>query len=411
MFEVKTNQEIGANLKKLILSKYRSCRKFCFDYVDLAYNLCDDPNVTRDDLVRKLTNRLSQILKGTKAIQIYDLPVFSKLLDVSCEEILTAGVVHKPISNRMTNYNIAFSKDPKDWEEYLSKKECMAAYADEFGKTIVDYALEFKNYRFLKFLIDNGYICFVSGDEVDNWRYGIDFGAKSLFKKRFESYNVQQELDENKTLRTQVIALALESNDDSVLENMKARELPPQYTVHPFCRNNITFSEFYDENYIDVIVKSKEKVFNYFCQEYYITDQRQRNQFKWLYPFFDKMIERAIIAKPERAGKLLDIAINYNKNLYDELKKEILRVAKLQRQFNYSKVGFSKIIEMVLQNFYLNEEKNYITFYAYAFKENPICGMVFSVDAKSSNENLQYKIGELNDYYNKIINIRENLIK
>ena len=109
MFEIKSNQEIGAYLKEVILSKYPSCRQFCVAYVDLTLDLQDDPNDIRSDEIRKLTNRLSQILKGVKAIQTYDLPVFSELLGISCEEMLTAGAVRKPILYRRTNYSFRFS--------------------------------------------------------------------------------------------------------------------------------------------------------------------------------------------------------------------------------------------------------------------------------------------------------------
>ena len=106
MFELKTNEEIGAYLKKLILSKYPSCRQFCVAYIDLTMDFSDDPQDQRSEEIRKLTNRLSQILKGKKSIQTYDLPIFSELLGVSCEQMLSAGAVAKPITNRRTNYNI-----------------------------------------------------------------------------------------------------------------------------------------------------------------------------------------------------------------------------------------------------------------------------------------------------------------
>ena len=138
MFELKTNEEIGAYLKKLILSKYPSCRQFCIAYIDLTIDFSDDPQDLRSDEIRKLTNRLSQILKGKKGIQTYDLPIFSELLGVSCEQMLSAGAVCKPITNRRTNYNIAFSTDERDWIEYINREDCIASYADEFGKTVVD---------------------------------------------------------------------------------------------------------------------------------------------------------------------------------------------------------------------------------------------------------------------------------
>ena len=69
MFELKTNEEIGAYLKKLILSKYPSCRQFCVAYIDLTMDFSDDPQDQHSEEIRKLTNRLSQILKGKKAFK------------------------------------------------------------------------------------------------------------------------------------------------------------------------------------------------------------------------------------------------------------------------------------------------------------------------------------------------------
>ena len=81
--------------------------------------------------------------------------------------MLSAGAVCKPITNRRTNYNIAFSTDERDWIEYINREDCIASYADEFGKTVVDYAIEFKNYGFIRFLIKNGYITLIS--DVLGW--------------------------------------------------------------------------------------------------------------------------------------------------------------------------------------------------------------------------------------------------
>lgn len=410
MFELKSNQEIGAYLRKLILSKYPSCRQFCIAYVDLTLHLDYDPNDIRSDEIRKLTNRLSQILKGIKAIQTYDLPVFSELLGISCEEILTAGAVCKPILYRRTNYNIAFSQDENDWKEYLAREDCIAAYADEFGKTVVDYALEFKNYKFLRFLMENGYIQFVFNEET--WSYGYNFGAKSLIKANsLERHTLENQFLQDNTLRTRLIALALESDDESVLEELHAREFPVQYTVAPYYSNDIKFAKYYDEKYIDTIVRAKDKVFAYFCQEYYVTSLREKDYCcKWIFPFFGAMIERAVNINAERALLLLDIAMAHNKELYDSLKKEIFRVAREQKQFR-SNVGFTEIIKDVMQDFNINEERNYVLFCDYWCRENSISGLVISVNAKSKEKEIQDKINKINELYNMIINIQDNIIK
>lgn len=407
MFELKSNQEIGAYLKKVILSKYPSCRQFCVAYVDLTLKIGDDPNDIRSDEIRKLTNRLSQILKGVKAIQTYDLPVFSELLGISCEEMLTAGAVRKPILYRRTNYNIAFSQDENDWKEYLAREDCIAAFADEFGKTVVDYALEFKNYKFLRFLMENGYIQFVSHEEI--WSFGYNFGAKSLIKdKPFERHTLENQFLQDSKLRTRLIALALESDDESVLEELHAREFPVQYTVVPHYCNAIKFADYYDENYIDAIVRAKDKVFYYFCQEYFVTSLQSKDyRCKWIFPFFGALIERVIKVNPERALLLSDIAIAHNREIYDSLRKEVFRVAKEQKQIR-SSVGFTEIIEDVLRDFHINEERNYISFYAYWCRGNLVSGLVISVNAKSKE--IQDKIDKINELHKMIINIQDNLI-
>lgn len=410
MFELKSNEAIGAYLKKAILSKYLSCRQFCVAYVDLTLDLQDDPNDMRSDEIRKLTNRLSQILKGVKAVQTYDLPVFSELLGISCEEMLTAGAVRKPILFRRTNYNIAFSHDVNDWKDYLAREDCIAAYADEFGKTVVDYALEFKNYKFLRFLMENGYIQFVSNEET--WEFGYNFGAKTSIKdKPLERHTLENQFLQDGSLRTRLIALALESDDESVLEELHAREFPVQYTVMPYRCDAIKFANFYDEKYIDAIVKANDKVFDYFCQEYYVTSLQAKDyRCKWLFPFFGAMIEKAVKENPGRALFLLDIAIAHNKKLYDDLRKEVFRVAKEQKQFR-SSVGIAEIIKDVLRDFHINEEKNYVTYYAYWCRGNSISGLVISVNAISEEREIQDKIDQINELHNMIINIQDNMIK
>ena len=94
MFTLADNEKIGAYLKRIINKKgYRSDRQF-------GKRCLEERNMpTDDEELRKMSNRLSQILNGKKGIQLEDLPVFSKLLDVSCEEILSAGKSFSVSSN------------------------------------------------------------------------------------------------------------------------------------------------------------------------------------------------------------------------------------------------------------------------------------------------------------------------
>jgi len=407
MFELKTNEEIGAYLKKLILSKYPSCRQFCVAYVDLTMDFSDDPQDQRSEEIRKLTNRLSQILKGKKSIQTYDLPIFSELLGVSCEQMLSAGAVAKPITNRRTNYNIAFSTDERDWIEYVNREDCIASYADEFGKTVVDYAIEFKNYGFIRFLIENGYITLISNDKkYDNF----NFGASTTLKVRpYEARTLQNELYKNKILRTQIISLALENNDYDILYEMRAREFPPQLTMNPMLPTSIKFGEYYDENFIEAILDSRTKAVQYFCEEYYV---EQKGEFLWMFPFLDKLIVAAVKKNSSKANMLLDAAIKHNEETYNALKKAILQVAKQNKADSYGNRSFQEVIVDVLGDYHISEEKNVISFYCYLQSDSArVATNIICADVKSKKPEIQSKIDRLNELYSQIINIENHLIK
>lgn len=408
MFELKTNEEIGAYLKKLILSKYPSCRQFCVAYIDLTMDFSNDPQDQRSEEIRKLTNRLSQILKGKKSIQTYDLPIFSELLGVSCEQMLSAGAVAKPITNRRTNYNIAFSTDERDWIEYVNREDCIASYADEFGKTVVDYAIEFKNYGFIRFLIENGYITLISDDKgyVD-----FNFGASTTLKVRpSEVKTFEHELYKNKILRTQIISLALENNDYDVLREMRAREFPPQLSMAYTSLQIVKFEEYYDENYIEAILSSGIEVVQYFCEEYYV--ETKWGNFLWIFPFLDKLIIKAVKESSSKANILLDAAIKHNEETYNALKKAILQVARQIKSDFYGNRSFQEVIVDVLRDYHISEEKNVISFYCYFPRDSAkVTTNIICADVKSKKPEIQSKIDRLNELYSQIINIENHLIK
>ena len=412
MFELKTNEEIGKYLKDLILTKYSSCRQFCIAYVDLTIDFSNDINDQRSEEIRKLTNRLSQILKGKKSIQTYDLPVFSELLDVSCEQMLSAGAISVPITNRRTNYNIAFSTDERDWIDYLNREDCIAAYADEFGKTVLDYALEFKNYGFIRFLINKGYITLVSG--TDNWKNSFNFGADTSIKPRNDGSNTfQYKFDYNVTFRTQIISLALQNNDYDVLYEMKAREIPPQYSVTPYNPSYTKFNDYYDAHFINAIIHSKLNVVKYFCEEYSIPCQWQGEIYSvWLYPFFGKLIEEAVKLKSNKLDLLLDTAIKHNEDIYNRLKKAILAVAKELKQNYFRNQSFQVVIKDALRDYRVNKDDNVVSFrYHFVKESDTILSNIVYVDVSSKNPDIQTKIDKLNELYTNIVDIENHLIK
>ena len=412
MFELKTNEEIGSYLRELILSKYPSCRQFCIAYVDMTFDFSNDIYDQRNEEIRKLTNRLSQILNGKKGIQTYDLPIFSQLLDVSCEQMLSAGASSVPITNRRTNYNIAFSTDERDWIDYFNRDDCIAAYADEFGKTVLDYALEFKNYGFIRFLIEKGYITLVSG--TDSWKNSFNFGADTSIKPRNDGSNTFQYIfDENVLFRTKIISLALENNDYNVLYEMKAREIPPQYSVTPFNSAYSKFNDYYDEHFVDTIIRSKSKVIKYFCEVYEIPCQWHGEIYSvWLYPFFGKLIKKAVESKSKNIDLLLDTAIKHNEDIYNRLKKGILAVAKKLKQNYFRNQSFQVVIKDALRDYQVNKDDNVVSYrYHFVKESDTIISNIICVDITSKNPEIQAKIDKLNELYTNIIDIENHLIK
>ena len=155
MFKVENNNaKIGMYLANIIEQKYDSKRAFCRAYIQATG---EEPT---SETITNMSNRLNQIMKGRKSIQTYDLPYFTELLGLSCEQILSAGECSAPTVKRVTNYSVACSKDPAEWERYINRADKLVLNSDEYGKTVLDYALEFGNYEFIKFLMDNKYIWF-----------------------------------------------------------------------------------------------------------------------------------------------------------------------------------------------------------------------------------------------------------
>lgn len=177
MFTIGTDgNKLGLHLREVIYKNYESVRQFCKAYLELR------DGETNDEEIRKLLNRFSQILKGTKRIQIDDLPYVTELLGISCEEVLSGGTVYIPVSNRVTNYDIAFSHDRDVWDRYMKREDKLFLNCDEYCKSVIDYALDFKNYDFIKYLMDEHYIWFV---DLSEWKsFGFSYGAGTSVKRR-----------------------------------------------------------------------------------------------------------------------------------------------------------------------------------------------------------------------------------
>lgn len=363
MFILETdNQKIGEYLKLKIHQKYPSTRQFC-----KAYQKLRDKETSGEE-IRKLNNRFSQILKGIKRVQIDDLPYITELLDISCEEILSAGKNHVPLRNHMTNYTIAASRDPVVWNRYMKHKDNLFLNSDEYGKTVIDYAFEFKNYPFIKYLLNEEFIWFV--DVSDKQRYGANYGADTSVKRReFTEMDTDtgRKLSGEDDLRIKMITLAIENEDIGVLDSLLARQIPEmnQATVYGNCP--VDLQKRKNEQLIHAIASASKRILDYFSGEFVITDISKK-QHTVLFPYYADVIENLLaLARFDAAKDWIRKAIAHNRSaafsLQDCFRQSLLH----EKEFTGDCFENHKqdLIKSIFSEFRHDENSDFVSFVHY----------------------------------------------
>lgn len=312
-------KKVGAYLKKLVKeSQYSSNRQFGKKYLKMTgYTQPDDIEINR------MNNRLSQIFNGKKGIQMEDMLIFSDLLGVSCEEILSAGERHVPISGHMTNYDIAFSQDEELWSSYMKREDKLFLNSDEYGKTVIDYAIEFKNYPFIKWLLDEEFIWLVDNSEYR--QFGYSYGGGTSIEKRApwdmdNAVPLQVKYDDQ--LRLKIITLALENEDYDVLDEFRARETPFLHRVG-YLNDRDDAYQYYNEDYIHAIANASDNVLEYFAKEFeLVSNLKWKSQF--IYPFLGEVIEVLVENHQfKKAEFLAQHVLTHNQNTYEQVESLI----------------------------------------------------------------------------------------
>lgn len=396
-------KKIGENLKIKIHAKYDNTRQFCRAYLE------ERDGSTDNEEIRKLQNRFSQILKGSRNIQIEDLPYITKLLDASCEEILSAGKQHVRVSGRMTNYDIAFSDDRKVWDEYMKHEDKLFLNCDEYGKSVIDYALEFKNYKFIKYLLDERFIWFV--DLSSRQDQGFTFGAGTSVKRRelgaIDS-SVPHEIQYQDDLRVRTIALAIEKADFDILDSLKARELPELTFISMVGDQGLDLLNRRNEGIIEAISRSEGKILEYFSEEFHIVDRFQKDR-TILYPFFGEVIDAMIKNQRYDSAELfLRKAIQHNAEALSSI-TGLLKEG-LESQYEYFDEYFREddARKTLIRYGFQYDSTNRMVSFHYSRGRHDHRGFVTNlvhVDSKIKRSPLSELIAELNQVYDKILAI------
>ena len=322
-FEI-DNEKIGGYIANLIKQYYSSDRDFCRQYLKRR-------NIeSNNDEVSKMANRLSQIKRGRKSIQIVDLPIFAELLHVSCEEILAGGSQLEKDTSRATNFTIAQSYDQEKWQEYIDDERKPILNTDEYEKTALEYAIEFENYDFIKFLVDKGYIWFDSGNAKD---YVRTFGAGTSIQKKQDEDNLQSKLSCEDKLRKHIVPLAVKHGDIAMLKRIRARETPELY-----CRSLYTpsSSSFFEKDYndkdlvLDIAKTDNEQVVKYFTAPIKISNRIMYSgdrEDTFVYPYFSNMLDLMIGNGNQYLKTALKRAVEHNESVERNL-NELIDTAK-----------------------------------------------------------------------------------
>jgi len=404
------NEKLGAYISGLIEREFESARQFCRAYLQTRYG--NEP--TTED-IQNMANRLSQIKKGRKAIQIDDLPIFSELLHVSIEQILSAGEYGEPKNNRMTNYTIAQSHNKAEWIAYIEEKDRPILNPDEYGKTVLDYAIMFGNYNFLKFLINENYIWFDSREATD---YVMTFGAgtniqsikfevrdNGVFIRKPYMNDLQYMLATEDQLRMYIISFAADHNDLPMLDKLRAREIPELYYKARYLSCTCPdFDVHYDKNMVSHIAKSGDKVLDYFTEPFEIQDQTRykdgsSRKHIFMFPYISQLLDMLIENNSPFLKTALEKSIEHNENTRKKLE------ALIKESVNngcYFGDYWKKEVDF--------HENGNIVHFRDTLAHTGIITNIARTTKESSDDQINELIKKLNDSYNGIKNITEEEI-
>ena len=415
MFRTKSKIEIGNYLTNIIDTKYKSNRQFCIAYLHNR----DGEKPNDDVVIQNMANRICQIKKGNKEIQIEDLPIFSELLDVSIEEILSAGTYVPHSLGRTTNYSIAFSENPNEWEKYIQRNDKLFLNPDEYNKTVIDYALENGNYAFLKYLMDKNYIWFASDNQKD---YVIGFGAGTSIERRDIGYMdlLDVKLKESDDLRYKMISLAIDNKDFDMLNTLHAREIPELYNMTNVLHLHFVKKDFSVSKNLRSMIQSiarckDDKVIDYFFKEFKIKVNYDNTVNTYIFPYAGLLLNELIKSQPKKAKKYLEIVLKYNNSINQKLLKAVDESYKLgPRRYNIDPalLEYHPDIKKQLENtyesaswqdYYFYPDKGILSYIDLPYENNaPIKGFitnVIKVTAKSSDKEIQVLINKINNVY------------
>ena len=409
MFRTATNEEIGKYLFKLIdekSDKFKSGRDFCKQYLFLEKG--EQPS---DDEIQKQANRLSGIKSGKYGLQIQDLGYYTELLEITCEELLSAGKSKPAFPDRYSNYTFAHSTDRGYWERYINNDDKLFLNADEYGKTILDYAFECENYGLIKFLTENNYITIVDNESTKDYVMTFMPPDKAMKYMSRNANKLNDEIINNDKIRTTVVALAIKKNDKYFLTKLRAREIPALYSVceYGFSTQFDNFESSYNDKLTNAVANADKEILGYFSEPFSIKSEHSEGVF--IYPFLGRLLDKMISENNKNTVYVLERTLDYNSNVLNELSEKIAQSYIMYKKYCDDKEAFSGAVKYFDMN-----DNGVFTFMNYDPSDTSnlikMKSNVIHISKKSKDEKINELISKINKIYFAIKNqSKDSLIK
>ena len=409
MFRTATNEEIGKYLFKLIdekSDKFKSGRDFCKQYL-----LLEKGEQPSDDEIQKQANRLSGIKSGKYGLQIQDLGYYTELLEITCEELLSAGKSKPAFPDRYSNYTFAHSTDRGYWERYINNDDKLFLNADEYGKTILDYAFECENYGLIKFLTENNYITIVDNESTKDYVMTFMPPDKAMKYMSRNANKLNDEIINNDKIRTTVVALAIKKNDKYFLTKLRAREIPALYSVceYGFSTQFDNFESSYNDKLTNAVANADKEILGYFSEPFSIKSEHSEGVF--IYPFLGRLLDKMISENNKNTVYVLERTLDYNSNVLNELSEKIAQSYIMYKKYCDDKEAFSGAVKYFDMN-----DNGVFTFMNYDPSDTSnlikMKSNVIHISTRSKDEKVNELISKINKIYFAIKNqSKDSLLK
>ncbi len=251
----------------------------------------------------QLTDNISKWLKGDRYPGTEYLFYLSQALKITIENILTAGESNEKYDDRITLYAVAKDYKLNLIDKFMNQNQEVFINYDEFDKTLIDYAIEFKNINLIKYLFDKKIIRFDDQVLISPFRVMLYNGTE-----RF----------------TAILDMIIENDEVEYFKLMVNRGIVVNRHTDEVDMRKIVLTD----NTLRKVLKS-QKILNYLMEEYIPNQQEWAYYNPWIIPgdsrirqlkmlsgWFNEVLRVAIQNQDDKISqKFLQIGIKHNKEI------------------------------------------------------------------------------------------------